>query len=95
MSERRPRLRFDHVQVMVEDFDRAARELLRELGLAARGGSHPGRGTANMIVPLGESYLELITVVDPKEAIAFPWSRRVACALESGRPRGPGTELSS
>ncbi len=32
------------------------------------GGRHPGRGTANRIVPLGSGYLEIIGVVDPVEA---------------------------
>jgi Glyoxalase-like domain len=85
-AERRPRLHFDHVQVAVPDLERAADEYQRQYGLLALpGGRHPGRGTANMIVPLGGSYLELIAVVDPVEAEALPTSMRVARAVESGR----------
>ena len=47
------------------------------------GGRHPGVGTANMLVPLGTEYLELITVVDPTEAAANPLDR-VGPALERG-----------
>ncbi len=36
--------------------------------MALPGGRHPGAGTANLIVPLGSSYLELIAVVDAAEA---------------------------
>ncbi len=50
-------------------------------GLASiEGGRHPGWGTANRIVPLGESYLELIAVVDDAEAAASPFGRWVAAA---------------
>ena len=82
----RPRLRFDHVQVAVADLEEAAARFTREHGLVALpGGRHPGRGTGNLIVPLGDSYLELIAVVDRHEAAAFPSSQRVARAVESGR----------
>jgi hypothetical protein len=57
------------VQIVVSDLDRASRELAEAHGLTAlTGGNHPGRGTANKIVPLGGDYLELITVVDRDEA---------------------------
>ena len=79
-------MHFDHVQVAVSDLERAADRYRREHGLIALpGGRHPGRGTANMIVPLGDSYLELIAVVDRAEAEALPTSMRVARAVESGR----------
>ena len=82
----RPRLAFDHVQLAVEDLEEAAGRLRREHGLVALpGGRHPGRGTANMIVPLGDSYLELIAVVDPDEARRLPTSMRVAGAVAEGR----------
>jgi hypothetical protein len=44
------------------------------------GGRHPGWGTANRIVPLGDSYLELVTVMDPAEAAGDPFGRWVATA---------------
>lgn len=38
-------------------------------GLASLpGGRHPGLGTANRIIPIGGSYIELIAVVDSEEA---------------------------
>ena len=83
---RRPAVAFDHVQLAVSDLDAAAERLRVEHGLAAvAGGRHPGRGTANMIVPLGDAYLELIAIADPAEADARPASRRVARAVASGR----------
>jgi hypothetical protein len=52
----------------VRDLDAAASRF-SSLGLAVvDGGVHPGLGTANRIVPLGDSYLELLGVVD--EAVA-------------------------
>src|SRR5437588_4680677 len=81
---RRPRLQFDHVQVAVGGLDAAAEHFASRYGLMAlQGGHHPGRGTGNMIVPLGRSYLELIAVVEESEAESFPTSRRVRRALDS------------
>jgi hypothetical protein len=74
------------VQLAVASLEGAAAELADRYGLVAlEGGRHPGRGTANMIVPLGDSYLELIAVVDESEASALPTSMRVRRALDSGR----------
>src|SRR5207253_9345067 len=51
----------DHVLIAVDDLAAAARELEARHGLASiRGGRHPGWGTANRIVPLGQTYLELV-----------------------------------
>lgn len=75
----------DHVLLAVEDLEEGARRLLRDQGLVALpGGRHPGAGTANMILPLGAGYLELIAVVDAAEAAANALSRRVTAALERG-----------
>jgi len=89
----------DHVLVAVPDLAAAARELEEEHGLTAiEGGRHPGWGTANRIVPLGDSYLELVAVVDAREAARSPFGRWVA-ASQSARLRPLGwavrtTELS-
>ena len=75
----------DHVLLAVADLEASAREMRRRYALTALpGGRHPGAGTANMIVPLGPDYLELIAVVDADEAAANPLSRRVTQALERG-----------
>jgi Glyoxalase-like domain len=74
----------------VADLDAAAREFEARHGLASvEGGRHPGWGTANRIVPLGENYLELIAVVDPAEAAGSAFGSWVAAAATpSGTPLG-------
>jgi hypothetical protein len=73
-------LAIDHVIVLVEDLDEAARRYDEELGLASvAGGRHVGHGTGNRIVPLGSSYIELMAIVDRDEAASSPlssWVRR-------------------
>jgi hypothetical protein len=76
----------DHVLVVVDDLDTAATAYERELGLSSvAGGRHPGHGTANRILPLGDNYIELVAVIDAGEAEASPFGsymrRRLA---ESG-----------
>jgi hypothetical protein len=61
----------DHVLIAVDDLEAAAKEVEERYELASvEGGRHQGFGTANRIVPLGESYLELVAVVDHVEAAA-------------------------
>jgi Glyoxalase-like domain len=61
----------DHVLIAVVDLEAAAKEVEERYGLASvEGGRHQGFGTANRIVPLGETYLELVAVVDRAEAAA-------------------------
>jgi Glyoxalase-like domain len=75
--------------VLVVDLE-AARGALQSLGLTVlEGGRHPGRGTANLIVPFSGAaqYLELLAVVDEAEALSSPQGRPVAAALSR---RGPG-----
>ena len=63
------------------DLATAAREIEARHGLASiEGGRHPGWGTANRIVPLGSSYLELVAVIDDAEASQSPFGRWVAGA---------------
>ena len=60
-----PDLRIDHVILVAPDLDAAAERMLAEHGLASLpGGEHPGFGTGNRIVPLGDSYVELMGIVD-------------------------------
>jgi hypothetical protein len=73
--------------VLVTDLHEARRHM-EALGLTVlEGGRHPGRGTANLIVPFGSHYLELLAVVDVDEARSSPHGRPVLAALAE---RGPG-----
>ena len=69
--------------IAAADLESAARGLGLE---SIEGGRHPGWGTANRIVPLGDSYLELIAVVDRDEAEGSGFGRAVLKALAEDRP---------
>ena len=72
------RLWIDHAIYAVGDLEAAGEEIYEREGLASvPGGRHKGWGTANRIVPLGESYLELIAVVDREEAEESDFGRAV------------------
>ena len=72
-------MEIDHVIIAVDDLAAAARKMEEHHGLASReGGRHPGWGTANRIVPLGETYLELVAVVDEAEARQSVFGRWIA-----------------
>jgi catechol 2,3-dioxygenase-like lactoylglutathione lyase family enzyme len=59
----------DHIIIGVNDLDEATRVFGQQLGLAVSGGGiHPSGGTANRIIVIGDTYLELITVRTPAEA---------------------------
>jgi hypothetical protein len=77
----------DHVLVAVADLGGGAGDFEDRYGLASiEGGRHHGWGTANRIVPLGDTYIELIAVVDPDEAATSPVGRWVSGG--DGRPIG-------
>jgi Glyoxalase-like domain len=81
------RLWIDHVIYAVDDLDVAGAALFDREGLASvPGGRHAGWGTENRIVPLGESYLELIAVVDVDEAEGSEFGRAVRRALTEDHP---------
>ena len=85
-DQRRPFVVLDHVLVPVLDLEAAARRFLDEYGLQALpGGRHPW-GTANMIIPLGSNYIELIAVVDAARADDSPRYRRIADSARAGKP---------
>lgn len=78
-------LRLDHVLVAVADLDVAAARLLEEHGLdSAFGGEHAALGTANRIVPLGETYVELIAATDRVVAESNPFGSAVVSAGGDG-----------
>jgi Glyoxalase-like domain len=77
-------LELDHVLLAVADLAAAAEGIEARHGLVSiEGGRHPGWGTANRIVPLGEAYLELVAVVDEAEAAQSAFGRWVAAAHPS------------
>jgi hypothetical protein len=78
-------LSVDHVVFAVADLDGAAVRFLEDLGLASvPGGRHPGWGTANRIVPLGDTYLELIAVEEEAVANGSPFGASVVRAVSAG-----------
>jgi hypothetical protein len=79
--------RLVQVIMLVEDLAAARRQLADEGFNVVDGGHHPGRGTANMIVPFGDQYLEMLAIVDRDQALGSPQGRPVAAALSR---RGPG-----
>jgi Glyoxalase-like domain len=74
----------------VSDLAAAARAFEARYGLASvEGGRHPGWGTANRIVPLGDSYFELVAIVDESEARESLLGRWVAARRNGlARPLG-------
>jgi len=59
----------DHLVICVADLGEANVEFVDRFGLGSvPGGRHSGHGTENRIVPLGDSYIEMVAVVDASEA---------------------------
>jgi hypothetical protein len=83
-------MQLDHILIAVTDLAAVAEEFEARYGLASvAGGHHPGWGTANRIVPLGETYLELVAVIDEDEAAESVFGRWVAGgAAKAGRLLG-------
>lgn len=78
-------LHLDHVIRAVDDAEAAAAALWDEHGLASvAGGRHPAWGTENRIVPLGDAYLELMTIFDAEQAAHTELGLAVASAIERG-----------
>ncbi|HLG64884.1 MAG TPA: VOC family protein [Ktedonosporobacter sp.] len=59
----------DHIIIGVRDLAQATNTFDQKLGLAVSGGGiHPSGGTANRIIVIGDTYIELIAVRAPDEA---------------------------
>jgi glyoxalase-like protein len=77
-------MELDHVLIAVEDLEATGRELEERHGLSSIvGGRHPGWGTGNRIVPLGDTYIELVAVVDSAEAAQAAFGRLVGSSTGS------------
>lgn len=75
-------LAIDHVILPVLDLAKEAARLEERYGLASvEGGRHPAWGTANRIIPLGDTYLELVAVVDDVGARTSAFGRWIASAI--------------
>jgi hypothetical protein len=83
-------MELDHVLIAFNDLEAAAREVEARIGLSSiEGGRHRDWGTANRIVPLGSSYLELVAVVDAAVAAESSFGSWVGeRATDSGHPIG-------
>jgi len=78
-------LGIDHLVLAVRDLDVAAAELEESLGLQTGGGGrHPAFGTQNRLIWLGDSYLELVEIVDPAVAAQSWFGRLVQAEIERG-----------
>jgi hypothetical protein len=82
-------IQIDHVVYAVRDLDAAAERFRRAYGLGSvAGGRHAGWGTGNRIVPLGDQYVELISVVDPEEVVIVPGRSSVGPTNSTGSRPG-------
>jgi catechol 2,3-dioxygenase-like lactoylglutathione lyase family enzyme len=73
----------DHVVIAVADLDAATAELTEVVGLAfTAGGRHEGLGTLNRIAFLGDAYIELMAVEDPRAAEGWAIGAAAVRALE-------------
>lgn len=75
----------DHLIFGVRDLDAAAHRFWEEYGLASyEGGVHPAYGTANRIVPMGDSYIEIMGVADPSVARTNPLGEFLLSQTQGG-----------
>lgn len=63
----------DHVVLAVRDLNTASKYLMDRFGLdTVEGGDHPEWGTGNLIVPLGDHFIEVAGITDEKRALENP-----------------------
>jgi hypothetical protein len=75
----------DHIVVAVSDLDAAAAKLTDRVGIAATGGGrHPQYGTVNRLAWLGDTFVELVTVVDRALAEQSWLGRPTLAAMDRG-----------
>jgi hypothetical protein len=78
--------RIDHVLLATTELDHGSGQLWRGYGLrCAPGGRHVAWGAANLIIPVGDQYLELVAVTDPELAAASPLGRAVLAGADRDR----------
>jgi glyoxalase-like protein len=86
----------DHVIVAVRDVDASAAAIEGTLGLRAGGGGrHDTQGTHNRIFWLGDSYLELMGILDYELASASWWGRHISRLLAQTPAAFAGAPISS
>lgn len=75
----------DHVIWGTRDLATAGQWFWSEHGLASyEGGAHPAYGTGNRIIPLGDSYIELMGIVDEATARSNPLGQYVLQQIDGG-----------
>jgi len=78
--------KIDHVLLATTDLRHGEQQLWLGFGLrCAPGGSHRRWGTANLIVPIGSQYLELVAVEDAQLARTSLLGRAVLAAADRDR----------
>ena len=76
--------RIDHIIIGAHDLQAAGDHIYNTYGLASYvGGRHQGWGTENIIVPLGEAYLEIAAVFDEALANKIDWGRWASLMQQS------------
>lgn len=79
-------IRIDHVLLATTDLPHGEQQLWRGYGLrCTAGGSHRRWGTANLIVPIGRQYLELVAVENAELASCSLLGRAVLAAADRDR----------
>ncbi|GCE08551.1 VOC family protein [Dictyobacter aurantiacus] len=68
----------------VRDLEVATRRIESRGLTVVDGGHHPGLGTANRIVPLGDAYFEILGIVDQQKALSNPYGMALFQKIRQG-----------
>lgn len=68
----------------VQDLDAATQQIESRGFTVLEGGHHPGLGTANRIVPLGDTYFEILGIIDRQEALRNPFGSALLRQTQQG-----------